>query len=463
MNKARLIAILLSVPLCFAVKPRYGGEVSIRLNEPASFQPSASNYSNLIFYSLIYENFFFVDRQGGIRSHLFRDYRYDPSTRRLLLELKPNLSFSNGTPISGRHIETSLKIFLNLDLLAAMRLNKLIKSVSAANDQIRIELWRDEPNIVSLLTEPDLVVLSDAEKHSFSGEFYPSEWEKGSHLVLKANIYYPGGRSYLDAVKVIFKNEGTPDIFISDPAMKPPGFQEFPSGIYQNFYLCFPQSGVGMNTRIALYTLFRQFNVAMGTRYQELNALVADDESPVAIRIKAMPSSRVKTLLRQTDITLYALTSLSSIEEDFNAYLNKNNMKISLVFVDDTQLRSFISNSTAKVVLINKIFQKKTAIGEKISRIIKELSFSQFNEKYLRLLSELEETALMHNDETMLEQVAKVTETIVADGFILPLFQKSYSLYVTDRLQGHDVDSFGRPLLHQAKVSEASGASGASK
>ncbi len=82
MNKAKLLllplALLLAALLGGAIKPYYGGEITMRLNEPTSFHLNTANYSNLIFYSLIYENFFFLKKNGEITSNVFQDYRYDP-------------------------------------------------------------------------------------------------------------------------------------------------------------------------------------------------------------------------------------------------------------------------------------------------------------------------------------------------------------------------------------------------
>ncbi len=102
------------------------------------------------------------------------------------------------------------------------------------------------------------------DEQSFSGMFYPQEWEKNHHLTLRANPYYAGGRTYLDTVRVTFAESPAPDLFLAGPGQFKDNFLEFDSGIYQNIYLCFLQGDIGQNTKIALYSLLKRFNEATG-------------------------------------------------------------------------------------------------------------------------------------------------------------------------------------------------------
>jgi MarR-like DNA-binding transcriptional regulator SgrR of sgrS sRNA len=453
MNRQKLPAVIV-LPLVFlfvfAIKPHYGGEISVKLNEPTTFTLNTANYSNLILYSLIYENFFYLQKDGTITTHVFEDYRFDAGSKTLMLTLKDNLSFSNGKPLSARNIQQSLKMFLGANLFAASKLNKVIKNIRSVENQILVELLTDKADILGLMTAPELVVLAENEQ-SFSGPFYPDEWEKNRHLTLKANPFYAGGRTYLDAVKIVFTDESLPDVFLSGPKSHRENFQEFDSGIFQNIYLCFLQGDVGQNTKIALYTLLKRFNEASGFKYRELNTLTRDEESPVSIQIKTITERRMASILKSSDIKLYILASLSFLEKDLTAFLKNSNLKIETLFIDDSQMMNFLNSTAIQYVLIDKIFQAKIPVEEKISRILKESSFNQFNVKYLRMLGELDEVKYSNSEELLMEQIARISEAIINDGFIYPLFQKQYSLYIRNVWQAVEVDYYGRPLFQRAR------------
>jgi len=449
MTRQKLLTLPLVFLLVYAIKPYYGGEISLKLNEPTSFILNTANYSNLIFYSLIYENFFYLQKDGAISTHIFDDYRYETGSKTLNLTVKDNLSFSNGKPLTAKSIQSSLKKFLGSDLFAASKLNRIIKNIRLDGNQILIELLIDNPDILALMTAPELVVSAESEQ-SFSGPFYPENWEKNRHLILKANPFYAGGRTYLDAVKIVFTDDSVPDVFLSTPKSLKENFQEFDSGIFQNIYLCFLQSEVGQNTKIALYTLLKKFNEVSGFKYKELNTLTRDEESPVSIQIKTISPQKTTSILKSSDVKLYILASLSYLEKDLTAFLEDSNLKIETLFIDDSQMMNFLNSTEIKYILIDKIFQTKIPAEEKISRILKESSFNQFNVKYLRMLGELEEVKYSNSQELLMEQIARISETIINDGFIFPLFQKNYSLYIRNVWQAVEVDYYGRPLFQKA-------------
>jgi MarR-like DNA-binding transcriptional regulator SgrR of sgrS sRNA len=448
MNKRRWLLLPLALLLAAAIKPYYGGEITLRLNEPTSFNLNTANYSNLIFYSLIYENFFFLGKTGEITSHVFQDYRYDAAGKTLWLTVKDNLSFSNGKALTAKNIQVSLKVFMGSGLFAAGKLSKAVKDVRLSENQVAVELLADEPDILSLLTAPELVVLAQDEQ-SFSGMFYPQEWEKGDHMTLKANPYYAGGRTYLDSVRIAFGEIPAPDLFLASPNQFKESCREFDSGIYQNIYLCFLQGDVGQNTKIALYSLLKRFNAATGSRYRDLHALTSDEESPISIQIKTLTAQKTASILKNSEFKLYLLASLSNLEKDLTTFLKEGNLRIETQFIDDSQFMAFLDSSAIKYVLIDKIFQKKAPAEEKIARILKESSFNQFNARYLRMLSELDEARFSNSPELLTEQIARISESIVADGFIFPLFQKNYSLYVRKSWPAPEVDYYGRPLLQK--------------
>ncbi len=446
MRSRKLLLLLLSVVLIAAIKPRFGGEVTLRLNEPASTDPSPSGYSGAIFTSLLYENFFFFNEQGEVDTHLFHTTDYNPQTRTLSLRVRENLSFSDGSPLTSRQVAQSLKVFLGQDLLTSSRLNRLIRGVRAEADTVKIELIQDTPTILEMLAAPELVVVSD-QGRSFSGPFAPGEWVKGQSFQLKANPFHPGGRPFLDSVRLLFTDDPPADIFLATPGKKGGKTLEMDAGVYQSAYLVFPQPGTTTNTQVALTSFLRQFFTTLGPSFRPLDSLISDAESPVIIRVKTFPEAKMKSLLRYADIKLYALVSLRELEEPFRKYCEAQRVKIELLFVEPAQLTNIIKTSGVRFLMIDKTWQRKTPVAEKVARVIRETTFTQFDEKYLRLLNELDETARMGDEKFVMEQVARVMTQVVEDGFILPVFQRNYSLYIREGVSGITLDPLGRPRL----------------
>ncbi len=451
-KKSLIIIVFLAALACLgAVRPRYGGEISLRLNEPTSFSPSSSTYSNLLFYSLIYENFFYLHQDGSLTSNIFSSYRYDAEKMTLMLVLKENLSYSNGKPISAESIKTSLRVFLNLNLHQARRLSRALDSIHSSENIVTIKLNFNLPDILSLLSSPDLILVAEGEG-IYSGPFFPEQWLKGESITLQANPFYPGGRSHLDTVRVYF-DEKARDLFLSDPGLPSNQFQELPADVYQNIYLSFPHPGGSLNTRIAIYTLLRRFQKRISNRYLLLNSLTSDDESPVSIKVNELPENRINPILRQSNLKLHIHSALKEFEKELTSFLKTQQSRIDLVFfnLDDFQTMGEIDDSISYLV-ISRTFRRDTPPADKLSRIISELSFRRFDEKYLKMINELSEMKYMADEALLLEQSARIVEEIVRDGFLLPLFQKRFSLYARRGLQNLKLDYYGRPLLFRSHL-----------
>jgi MarR-like DNA-binding transcriptional regulator SgrR of sgrS sRNA len=449
MTQAKRIAtIFMAICFCFAIKTRYGGEILIRLNEPASFTFSSSNYSDIIFYALIHENLFFLKSNNEISTHIFEQYSYDRNTKTLSLRIKDNLSFSDGSEISEKEIRLSLNLFLNKNLLSAKKLRRIIKNIKSDRNQVFIELLYDRPDILGLLTVPELVLVSG--KQTFSGIFYPHEWVKDKYISLKPNKFYPGGRTYLDGIKVVFTDEQNSDIFLGEPgAFKEHGYREYNSGIYQNVYICFPNGDVGNNTRSALYTMLREFYHSRGA--SKLNSLTSDEESPVTININKMSSWRMKSVLKYSKINLYVLSSLKSMETVFEDFLRQKGVSMEIIYISENQLVEYLNNTPIKFLLLEKVFSNRMTLEEKVVKILQEMSFGRFDEKYLKAINELDELKYLQNEELLMDHIAIIIEQIINDGIVLPLSQKRYSLFIKEGIRGVDIDYYGRPLFQTVR------------
>jgi MarR-like DNA-binding transcriptional regulator SgrR of sgrS sRNA len=451
-NLTRLIIIILAASFIFAIKPYYGGEISVRLNEPTDFSFAPSSYSNLVFYSLIYENLFYLKQDGDIETHLFEEYRYDRAARILELQLKDNICFSNGKSITAKHIKLSIDLFLDLNLGTSRKLRQMIKIVRIEGSRVFIELIYDDPDIINALTSPELVLASGSDR-VFSGIFYPDEWVKGQYLILKPNPFYPGGRSYLDSLKVVFYDYYYPDVFLSSPDLADEKFIQLNAGVYQNIYLVFPEGKVSSNTRFALYSLLKDFFKSENPQnLVDLKSLTSDEESPVSLDIQQFSQSRVRSILRYSKIKLYIPSSLNYLEQSLMKFLETRRLSIEIIYVSDNQLVNFINSTSVNYLLLSRTFNRRVPIAEKIKIILKEMSFARFDESQLKLLNQLDEVENLKNEELLMDLVARIVGKIINDGYLLPLCQRRYSLYIKSHLKGIELDYYGKPLFHKVRT-----------
>ena len=128
-NMRRILVILVAVLLIFAIKVKYGGQLSILLNEPVDFNYSTTNYSDSILYSFIHENFFYMKKDGTVFSNIFKEFSFDKNKNIINLEVKNNSSFSNGSPINGKNIHYSIKVFLSRENSVAKKISRSVKKI----------------------------------------------------------------------------------------------------------------------------------------------------------------------------------------------------------------------------------------------------------------------------------------------------------------------------------------------
>ncbi len=453
-HKYRFTVILLllsSLVAVAAIKKDFGGTAKIRLNEPSDFNVSTSSYSDMVFYSLIYENFFYLGQNGDITSNIFKDYRYDAKGKRLVMSLKPHLKFSDGSAISTAHIVKSLERFLDTDSAEAKRLKKYTRQITSQNRQITLMLNFDYPDILGLMTIPQLVVLSQSQS-VFSGSFYPTKWVKGKQMILKGNPHYLAGIPYLDNVQIDFENYYYPDIFLAKPGIETEGeHREYRSNVYQNYYISFPKGKIGRNTRIAFYSLLKNFFAEL--EYPPLNVLTSEAESPLSINIKRFSKRKIRTILRYSNIKLYVVSTLKHLESQILEYFKKYKLNIEIIFIKDSNLSVLMSDTNVKYLILEKVFHSGVAFPEKIKKIVKGMSFYRFNELYFGLIEQLDEIMNLKDSELLMEHISGIIQKIISDGYLLPLSQKKYALYLKKKLKGITIDYYGRPLLHRGHYS----------
>lgn len=429
--------------LCGAVKTRYGGEIRLRLNEPDTLRLSASSHSNLLFYSLLYENFFYLVPGREIESHLFRRFQYDEASMTLSLELHEGLAFSNGKPVLSRHVKNSLTAFFSRVLYRSKRLAGKVKSIVVKGDySLNIQLTAADASIITELAAPELVLTGD-EETAFSGPYLPKSWEKGRFMELVANPYYSGGRQPIERAVVFFQDVDNLDVFLAEPTFASPSYNAYPSGLYENTYITFPAAGnTGNNKRLAFYSLCRNLPGLNG--YHHLESLTSAQESPLTLAIKAMPDYRIMPILRNSRQTLYLASSISVMEPALNERFRKLSIPVEIRILSDNDLSGYIEKNPVPVLIVKKLFRTETPLTEKLSALIREFSFNRFDETTLGLIKQLEEVSGFDRDELIVPAISGIMERLVEDGIILPLYQQRFQLMVRQNFKPVLIDHFSR-------------------
>jgi MarR-like DNA-binding transcriptional regulator SgrR of sgrS sRNA len=80
------------------------------------------------------------------------------------------------------------------------------------------------------------------------------------------------------------------------------------------------------------------------------------------------------------------------------------------------------------------------------------MSFARFDESHLKLLNQLDEIKSLKNEQFLMDLVARIVEKIVNDGYLLPVCQRRYSIYIKSHLKGIALDYYGKPLFQKVRV-----------
>ena len=191
-----------------------------------------------------------------------------PAGKTLFLTVKDNLSFSNGKPLTARNIQVSLKVFMGSDLFAASKLSKTVKNVRVSDEPGRGRTAGRQSRYPQPAHRPGTggagrgraVLLRPLLPPGMGKERPP---DPAGQPLLRRGPDLPGHGAGSPSPRA-----RRPTCSWPAPSQFKDNFREFDSGIYQNIYLCFLQGDVGQNTKIALYSLLKRFNEAIGVQIQ---------------------------------------------------------------------------------------------------------------------------------------------------------------------------------------------------
>jgi Bacterial extracellular solute-binding proteins, family 5 Middle len=182
-----LSSLVLSSSIHGAVRPRYGGTLTVQLSTVRATGSSA-------LAAPITETLVRVNSRGEFEPVLAVAWQHDPDFKRWRFSLRPKVLFHDGEPLTGATATPSL--------LAALKPVYGDVSIEAGGQAIVVQSGRALPDLLEELALPEAAVSrkSDSGLLIGTGPFRLAGREAGRRTILAAFDDYWGGRPYLDAV-----------------------------------------------------------------------------------------------------------------------------------------------------------------------------------------------------------------------------------------------------------------------
>ncbi len=209
---AALLLSLAATSASAAKRPRYGGVLRVELFsstfslDPREWKPgSFSAREDEKLAALIYDRLVILDDYGRFQPALAVEWSHDASAKNWQFKLRPNVKFSDGTPLAPADVVTALQSVLPANL-----------QLAAAENSISIRSPHPVPDLLELLASgphfifralPDDTLLG-------TGPFYVAEIDaaapydanplatKPARLRFRANEECWAGRPFLDAIEI---------------------------------------------------------------------------------------------------------------------------------------------------------------------------------------------------------------------------------------------------------------------
>jgi peptide/nickel transport system substrate-binding protein len=199
MTRSALLSIAaasLLISIAFgAVRPRYGGTLRLTTSAaPASIDPANSATDALTIrniYRLIFDTLVVLDARGKPQPALATSWQAEPGDQRWHFQLRPGLTFQDGTAIGADAVAASLR--------AANASWKIFPT----GNGIDIECQSPEPSLPAQLALPAYgIAKRTAGKLAASGAFAITRWDPGKKLTLTARDDYWRGRAFVDSIEI---------------------------------------------------------------------------------------------------------------------------------------------------------------------------------------------------------------------------------------------------------------------
>ena len=200
-----LSSLVIASLLPGAVRPHYGGTLTVELSTGASLEPGGIGTALSM---PIAETLVRPGSRGMIEPVLAVAWQHDPDFKRWRFSLRPKVMFHDGEALTGASAVPSL--------LPALKQQYSDVAIESGGQAIEVKSEHAMPDLLEVLALPASAIFrkSDVNPLIGTGPFRVMTWEPGRRLTLAAFDDYWGGRPFLDAVSVEFATgRGRADLF----------------------------------------------------------------------------------------------------------------------------------------------------------------------------------------------------------------------------------------------------------
>jgi ABC-type transport system substrate-binding protein len=453
MKKVLIIFLTLILFLSFT-KPRYGGQITLFLQEPLNLNPYESSFTDLPLFSLLWTNI--IERiDGKISSAIFENWEYNRDKKSWRFIIKNGLLFSNASPVSSSDVKKSLELYLRSEQPGSKILSKIIlggeEFLSGASSSVRgistpdpmelvINLKAHREDFLDLLSSP-YIFLYNGSRNIFSGPYILSSWEKGESMNLKPNPYFGRGRVFLDGIKINFKRDSQNFDFISEEIKTSQLMEEY-KGVSRNVFMFFNSQILNHNTRISLFFMLKN-KLPKTDLFEPANSYMGTD---FPIPLPQIPHSQ-SLILQQLKLNIAVEKGLEPLVPFLEKIFRDIRVEPEFVFVPSVQIsRIFDSQYFQTIIFIpnpSPFYSKE----KELIHYIEEYEVSKFDENFVTIKNLLSELESITDENKKMEILFYIQKNMIENAVILPLCRIKMKFYLNKRFEGLKIDDYGRPVF----------------
>lgn len=453
------IILFTSILFLSFTKPRYGGQLSLFLQEPLNLNPHESSFSDLPLFSLLWTNI--LERiDGKISSSIFEKWEYNWDKKSWRFVIRDGLLFSNASPVSSSDVKKSLELYLRSEQPGSKILSKIIfggeeflsgasssvRGISASNPmELVINLKSHKEDFLDLLSSP-YIFLYTGSRNIFSGPYILSSWEKGESMTLKPNPYFGRGRVFLDGVKIYFKRDSQNFDFISEEIKTSQPMNEY-KGVGRNVFMFFNSQSLNYNTRISLFFALKN-KFPKTDLFEPANSYI---ETGFSISFPQIPRSQ-GLILHQLKLNIAVEKGLEPLVPFLEKIFNDIRVEPEFIFVPSFQIRRIFDSQYFQAIIFIPNPSPFYSKDKELIHYIEEYEISKFDENFVtikNLLSELESIA---EEDKKMEILFYIQKNMIENAVILPLCKIKVKFYLSKKFENLKIDDYGRPLFWGVRI-----------